>query len=73
VGQRRGAADLFTRAYAGGWPVAVQANGDAAIDQFIGPCAPPPKQPGKDRRPLLVGAQTIRDDQLDALKELGAA
>lgn len=27
------AADLFTRAAAGGWPVAVEANGDAAIDQ----------------------------------------
>ena len=29
------AAELFTRAAAGGWPVAVQANGDAAIDQAI--------------------------------------
>ena len=26
---------LITRAYAGGWQVAVQANGDAAIDQAI--------------------------------------
>ena len=30
------------------------------------------KHPAKDRHPLLVGAQTIRDDQLDALKEAGA-
>ena len=30
------AAELATRAYANGWQVAVQANGDAAIEQFIG-------------------------------------
>lgn len=29
------AAELFARAAAGGWPVAVEANGDAAIDQAI--------------------------------------
>ncbi|HQE38627.1 MAG TPA: amidohydrolase [Zoogloea sp.] len=65
------AAELATRAYANGWQVAVQANGDAAIEQFIGALRAAAKQPGKDRRPLLVGAQTIRDDQLDTLKELG--
>lgn len=68
------ATDLATRAYAGGWQVAVQANGDAAIDQFIGAIrAAAAKHPAKDRHPLLVGAQTIRDDQLDALKEAGAS
>lgn len=67
------AADLAGRAYANGWQLAVQANGDAAIDQFLGALrAAAAKQPGKDRHPLLVGAQTIRDDQLDALKEAGA-
>jgi predicted amidohydrolase YtcJ len=64
--------DLLGRAYANGWQVAVQANGDAAIEQFInGIRAAAGKYPGKDRRPLLVGAQMIRDDQLGALKELG--
>lgn len=68
------ATELATRAYASGWQVAVQANGDAAIDQFLGALrAAAAKHPGKDRRPLLVGAQTVRDDQLDALKELGAS
>lgn len=68
------ATDLITRAYAGGWPVAVQANGDAAIDQAIaGLRAAAAKQPGKGRPPLLVGAQALRDDQLDGLKEVGAA
>ena len=50
------AADLFTRAAAGGWPVAVQANGDAAIDQAIKglraaaavqPASPPADPPGR--------------------------
>jgi predicted amidohydrolase YtcJ len=66
------ALDLATRAYAGGWQLAVQANGDAAIDQFLGAVrAAAGKHPGKDRRPLLVGAQTLRDDQLELMKELG--
>ncbi|MBS0369131.1 MAG: amidohydrolase [Proteobacteria bacterium] len=65
---------LFNSAYANGWQVAVQANGDAAIDQFIkGLKNATEKHPGKDRRPLLVGAATIRDDQLDALKTLGVS
>ena len=68
------ATDLATRAWANGWQLAVQANGDAAIDQFIGAIrAAAAKHPAKDRHPLLVGAQTIRDDQLDALKEAGAS
>ena len=68
------ATDLATRAWANGWQVAVQANGDAAIDQFIGAIrAAAARHPAKDRRPLLVGAQTLRDDQLDALKEAGAS
>ena len=66
------ALDLASRAYAGGWQLAVQANGDAAIDQFLGAVrAAAGKHPGKDRRPLLVGAQTLRDDQLELMKELG--
>jgi predicted amidohydrolase YtcJ len=63
---------LFGSAYANGWQVAVQASGDAAIDQFIaGLKAAAEKYPGKERRPLLVGATTIRDDQLDTLKAMG--
>jgi len=66
--------ELFSRAYAGAWQVAVQANGDAAIDQFIkGLQAAGAKHPGKDRRPLLAGGQTLRDDQLDTLKTLGVS
>lgn len=68
------AGELFAQAYANGWQVAVQANGDAAIDQFIkGLDAAATKHPGKDRRPLLVGAQTLRDDQIERLKALGVS
>lgn len=66
--------ELFSRAYAGAWQVAVQANGDATIDQYIkGLQAASAKHPGKDRRPLLAGGQTLRDDQLDTLKTLGVS
>ena len=50
------ATELFARAAAGGWPVAVEANGDAAIDQAIKglraaaavqPASPPADPPGK--------------------------
>lgn len=65
---------LFNQAYAGGWQVAVQANGDAAIDQFLkGLDGATTKHPGKDRRPLLIGAQTLRDDQIERLKTLGVS
>lgn len=65
---------LFSQAYAGGWQVAVQANGDAAIDQFLkGLGGATTKHPGKDRRPLLIGAQTLRDDQIERLKTLGVS
>jgi predicted amidohydrolase YtcJ len=68
------AGELFAQAYASGWQVAVQANGDAAIDQFIkGLGTAADKHPGKDRRPLLVGAQTLRDDQIERLKALGVS
>lgn len=68
------AGELFAQAYASGWQVAVQANGDAAIDQFIkGLDGAAAKHPGKERRPLLVGAQTLRDDQIERLKALGVS
>ncbi|MDD3354530.1 amidohydrolase, partial [Zoogloea sp.] len=67
------AGGLFEQAYANGWQVAVHANGDAAIDQFLkGLQSAGEKHPFKDRRPLLVGGQTLRDDQLEALKDARA-
>ena len=66
------AADLFTRAYAGGWPVAVQANGDAAIAQAIAglraaavqPASPPADPPSK-----LSAKQRARQALNDAARQ----
>jgi predicted amidohydrolase YtcJ len=46
-------------------------NGDAAVDQFIMTVRKATEQYGKgDRRTVLIHGQTVREDQLDAMKEL---
>jgi hypothetical protein len=59
-------------AFRKGWQIHVHCNGDAAADQFIRAVrlAVAKHGPG-DRRPVMVHAQTVREDQLDAMKELG--
>lgn len=58
-------------AFEQGWQVLAHANGDAAIDQFIGAVKDATAKQGKaDRRSVLIHSQTIRDDQLDQLKVL---
>lgn len=58
-------------AFKHGWQVLAHANGDAAIDQFIGAVKDATAKQGKaDRRSVLIHSQTIRDDQLDQLKAL---
>lgn len=58
-------------AFEQGWQVLAHANGDAAIDQFIGAVKDATTKQGKaDRRSVLIHSQTIRDDQLDQLKAL---
>ena len=59
-------------AYKNGWQILVHCNGDAAADQFIRAArlATAKHGPG-DRRPVMIHAQTVREDQLDAMKELG--
>lgn len=58
-------------AFEQGWQVLAHANGDAAIDQFIGAVKDATAKEGKaDRRSVLIHSQTIRDDQLDQLKAL---
>ena len=64
-------ADLIDEGYRKGWPVHVHANGDAAIDQLIEAIRPAQEKYGPgDRRNTLIHGQFIRQDQLDALKEL---
>jgi len=58
-------------AFENNWQVLTHANGDAAIEQFINAVAGARKQHGKaDRRTVLIHGQTIRQDQIDRLKDL---
>ncbi len=64
------AVDAMVKAYLdAGIPVIAHANGDAAADQLIGAVAA--AQPRSDHRTVMIHAQTVRDDQLDAMRDLG--
>lgn len=55
------------------WQILVHCNGDAAMDQYINMYAKAQKDTGvtDDLRPIMIHCQTIRDDQLDKMKEIG--
>src|SRR5207247_8614362 len=58
--------------YENGWQVLAHANGDAAIGMVIGAArAAEESHPGGDRRTTIIHAQTIREEKLDEVKELG--
>jgi predicted amidohydrolase YtcJ len=60
------------KAYASGWQVLAHCNGDAAIDQYISAVRDAVAKHGKaDRRSVMIHAQMVRNDQLDAMKDLG--
>jgi predicted amidohydrolase YtcJ len=60
------------KAYEKGWPVQCHTNGDAATDMLIAAVREAEAAyPGEDRRVVIVHAQTMRDEQLDAAAELG--
>ncbi|OUL56905.1 amidohydrolase [Pseudoalteromonas ulvae] len=59
-------------AFKNNWQVLTHANGDAAIEQFIDAVEHATNKLGKaDRRPVLIHGQTIRQDQVARLKDLG--
>ena len=59
-------------AFTNGWQILVHGNGDAAIDQFVTAITKARAEHGdKDVRPVVIHAQTSREDQLDAMKALG--
>ena len=59
-------------AFKNNWQALIHANGDAAIEQFINAVEHATNKHGKaDRRPVLIHGQTIRQDQVKRLKELG--
>jgi len=63
---------LVDQAFVNGWQLLAHCNGDAAADQFIMAIRAATGKHGKaDRRPVMIHAQTVREDQLDAMKELG--
>lgn len=60
------------KAYANGWQILCHANGDAAIDVFIETVAEArAAHPDVDNRPVLIHGQTLRQDQVARLDELG--
>lgn len=62
---------LMDEAYRKGWPTKVHANGDAAVDQMLAAIRPVHAKYGPgDRRHVLIHGQFVRQDQLDAVKEL---
>ena len=63
---------LVDKAFSNGWQILAHCNGDAAADQFIMAIRLAIEKHGKaDRRPVMIHAQTVREDQLDDMKELG--
>ena len=63
---------LVEEALKKGWHIAVHCNGDAALDQYIEAMRKGlAKYPVEDHRYVIIHSQTIRDDQFDAVKELG--
>ena len=62
---------IFEKGFVNGWQMLIHANGDAAVDQLIRTMKPNIGKYGPgDRRNTLIHGQYVREDQLDALKEL---
>lgn len=63
---------FFDLAYEKGWQMLVHSNGDAAADAMIAGVATARERfGGGDRRTVMIHSQTVREDQLDRMKELG--
>ena len=63
---------MVERAYERGWQVLAHCNGDAAADQFINAVDKAvAKLGGEGRRDVMIHAQTVREDQLDRMRDLG--
>ena len=68
---RETAMQAVDKAFANGWQILCHGNGDAAIDQFIEAVRTArQKYPDVENRPVLIHGQTLRKDQVGALKEL---
>ena len=66
------AIERVSTAFTHNFQLLTHCNGDAAADQFIMAVRQATTKLGQaDRRPVMIHCQTIREDQLDAMKELG--
>ncbi|MDH4245413.1 MAG: amidohydrolase [Nitrospira sp.] len=62
---------LVDLAFRNNWQLLTHCNGDAAADALIGAIAKAEATYGKgDRRPVMIHAQTVREDQLDRMQTL---
>jgi predicted amidohydrolase YtcJ len=65
-------AGFVDKAFSEGIPLLAHANGDAAADQLIDAVASANEKFGqKDRRTVMIHAQTVREDQIDSMLEQG--
>ncbi|MDY0078779.1 MAG: amidohydrolase [Bacteroidales bacterium] len=63
--------NLVDTAFKYNWQVLAHTNGDASSDQFIRSISQAANMYGNnDRRSVMIHAQTVRDDQLDSMKNL---
>jgi predicted amidohydrolase YtcJ len=64
--------EAVSRCFERNWQILMHANGDAAIDLMIAAVREATHRHGLgDRRPVMIHGQTLRADQVDALRELG--
>ena len=62
---------IYEKAFQNNWQTLTHANGDAAMDQMIRTLKPLTEKYGNvDRRFVLIHGQYVREDQLDAFKDL---
>ncbi|MCA0933077.1 amidohydrolase [Lutimonas saemankumensis] len=62
---------IYKKSFENDWQILTHANGDAAMDQMIRTMSKVSKDyDKKDRRNVLIHGQYVREDQLDAFKDL---
>ena len=64
--------EFISESFSRGFPVLAHANGDAAADQLVNAVTLANEALGAaDRRPVMIHAQTVREDQIDQMQALG--
>ncbi len=62
---------IYEKAFVNKWQILSHTNGDAAVDQLIRTLKPLKEKYGNEgRRDVIIHGQYIRDDQLDAAKDM---